>query len=63
VLALDVTLYPRRVCRNISDIPPSTFYQNKLAMGNTADMTGDIDYDQTAIGLPPVTTAVLLIAK
>jgi hypothetical protein len=33
--------YPRRGSRGISDIPlRPTFYQNKLAMRNTADVTG-----------------------
>jgi hypothetical protein len=35
---IPLTAYPRRSSRDISDIPP--FYQNYLAMNNTADVTG-----------------------
>jgi hypothetical protein len=39
---IPLTLYPRRGSRGILDIthPPPTFYQNYLAMRNTADVTG-----------------------
>jgi hypothetical protein len=38
---IPLTLYPRRGSRGISDIAPTpTFYQNYLAVRNTADVTG-----------------------
>jgi hypothetical protein len=38
---IPLTLYPRRGSRGISDIAPRpTFYQNYLAVRNTADVTG-----------------------
>jgi hypothetical protein len=37
---IPLTLYPPRGSRGISDIPlTTTFYQNYLAMSNTADVT------------------------
>jgi hypothetical protein len=36
---IPLTFYPRRGSRDISDITPPTFYQHKLAMKNTADVT------------------------
>jgi hypothetical protein len=35
---IPLTLYPRKGSRGISDIPKPTFYQNYLAMRNTADV-------------------------
>jgi hypothetical protein len=38
---IPLTLYPRRGSRGVSDIAPMpTFYQNYLALRNTADVTG-----------------------
>jgi hypothetical protein len=37
---IPLTFYTRRGNRGITDIPPSTFYQNCLAMRNTVEVTG-----------------------
>jgi hypothetical protein len=44
-------------------IAPLSFFHGCRKRRGLIAFALEIDYDQTAIGLPPVTSAVLLIAK